>query len=221
MTYKRVIMQVPHFSSGLVIAEGYVGKFLTEDYIATRFNAPGGSVICEFLLEQLNDFVSLRKLKPNSLKILDYGCGPSMVYEIGIAPIARELVLAEFNKSHQAFFQKWLDKDPSEHDWSPYFRHVVEAIEKESNEETVRRGNEVRRKIKALVPYNILQNQFIAKGCEGAYDIVMSFLCLDGGCMTDTKICEVGIKRLTSLVKEDGLFLLLSIHIEHSDTTFF
>ena len=66
-----------------------MGEFLTEDYIATRFNAPGSSVICEFLLEQLNDFVSSRKLKPNSLKILDYGCGPSMVYEIGIAPIAR------------------------------------------------------------------------------------------------------------------------------------
>ena len=203
------------------MAVGYMGEFLTEDYIATRFNAPGGSVICEFLLEQLNGFVSSRKLKPNSLKILDYGCGPSMVYEIGIAPIARELVLAEFDKSHRAFLQKWLDKDPSGHDWSPYFRHVVETIEKGSNEETVRRENEVRRKIKALVPCNILQNQFIAEGYEGAYDIVMSFLCLDGGCMTDTKTYEVGIKRLTSLVKEDGLFLLLSTHTEHSDTTFF
>ena len=64
MTHKRVIMEVPHFYSELVMVEGYVGKFLTEDYIATRFNAPRGSVICEFLLEQLNDFVSLRKLNP-------------------------------------------------------------------------------------------------------------------------------------------------------------
>ena len=97
----------------------------------------------------------------------------------------------------------------------------METIEKWSNEETVRRENEVRRKIKALVPCNILQNQFIAEGYEGAYDIVMFFLCLDGGCMTDTKTYEVGIKRLTSLVKEDGLFLLLSAHTEHSDATFF
>ena len=98
------------------MTDGYVGEYLTEDYIATRFNTPGGSVICELLLEQLNDFVSLRKLKSKSLKILDYGCGPSMVYEIGIAPIARELMLAEFDKSHRTFLQKWLDKDPSGHD---------------------------------------------------------------------------------------------------------
>ena len=96
----------------------------------------------------------------------------------------------------------------------------MEPIEKGSKEETVRRENEIRRKIKALVPCNILQNQFIDEGYEGAYDIVMSFLCLDGGCMTDTKTYEVGIKRLTSLVKEDGLFLLYSSHPERSDAMF-
>ena len=107
-----------------------MGGYLTEDYIPTRFNAPGSSVICELLLEQLNDFVSMRKLKPNSLKILDYGCGPSMVYEIGIAPIDRELMLAEFDKSHRAFLQKWQDKDPSGHDWSPYFRHFWRRLKR-------------------------------------------------------------------------------------------
>ena len=97
----------------------------------------------------------------------------------------------------------------------------METIEKGSKEETVRHETEGRKKIKPLVPCNILQNQFIAEGYEGAYDIVMCFLCLDGGCMPDTKTYEVGIKRLTSLVKEDGLFLLYSSHTEHSDTTFF
>lgn len=201
--------------------EDFKTQFVTEDYIANRFHTPGDSEICDFLLKQLNDFVSSSKLTPNSMRVLDYGCGPSMVYEIGIAPIASEIVLAEFNDSHRAFLQKWLDRDPSTCDWSPYFKHVVETIEKESKEEAAKRENEVHMKIKGLVPCDIMQDRFIAEGYEGPYDIVMSFLCLDGGCMIDTRSYEVGIKRLASLVKEDGWFLLYSTHAEHSDTAFY
>ncbi len=134
-----------------------------------------------FLLECLDNFFS--NLEPNSLKILDYGCGPSLANEISATAKASEIVMADYCTPNREFVKKWL-QDPAMYDFSSYFKHVVQNLEGGSEQDTARREVELRNKVKAVVPCDITKDQFIAEGYEGPYDVVMSFLCLENAAMS-------------------------------------
>ena len=59
-----------------------------------------------FLLKSLNDFFS--KIDGCDRTILDYACGPSLLYEISAS---FKMVLADYNKLNVEFIKNWL-KDP-------------------------------------------------------------------------------------------------------------
>ena len=74
------------------------------------------------------------------LKVLDYGCGPVLAYDISpAAGVKAEVVLAEYDEKCRNALQDWLDGNPSAWDWTPYIKYVVCELEhKDANETKAR-----------------------------------------------------------------------------------
>ena len=199
--------------------------FDAEKYVQTFFEKPELCCHAELMVKSLARFYTgtISGVAPNSLKILDYGCGPSIGLSISAAPKASEIILADYSPGNREYVQKWLDKSPTLCDhWSPYFKHVVQTLEGGSEEAAVQRQDMLREKIKAVLPCDLREEVFIPDeyGKKGSYDVVMSFLCLES-CCKDSPSYERGFEKLVSLVKKGGYFLLCSTRREGTEQGFY
>ena len=168
----------------------------------------------DFVIGKVHEFFQATKfdiVEPReSLKVLDYGCGPVIAHVISAAGIdTTEIVLAEFVDECRMEVQLWLDKDPSAWDWTPYIKYVVQILEGNDDErEIIQRELNLRKSIKAVVPCDISQDPPIAEGFAGLqYDVVMSILCLESACKTKDEY-KAAVRKLTSLVKPGGYLVL-------------
>ena len=185
-------------------------------YLELRFKNPGAGVsaMINFALENLCQF--FRDWPQGKFpKVLDYGCGPVIAYDMSAARVASEIVLAEYTKKSCELIKKWLNHDPSAWDWSPYFKHVVETIEGKSETEAFKREETMRKVIKAVVPCDITKDQPIADGYEGPYDIVISTLAIESGCQTRADY-KAAIKKMFALLNQGG-HLLLYVSIRNKE----
>ena len=200
-------------------------SFDPSTYLERRFKNPGKgvSVMINFALENLNQFfmkydkrrAAESQAGSHSLKVLDYGCGPVIAYNISAARVASEIVLAEYTRKSRELIKKWLDQDPKAWDWSPYFKHVVETIEGRSESATEEREKDMRKVIKAVVECDITKDPPIAKGFEGPYDIVISTLAIESGCKTLADYVAA-IKKIFTLLIEGG-HLLIYVSIRNKE----
>ena len=155
------------------VVNDFHGSFDPTTYLERRFKNPGAGVsaMINFALENLCQFFKDWP-EGHSLKVLDYGCGPVIAYNISAARVASEIVLAEYTEKSRELIKKWQDHDTSAWDWSPYFKHVVETIEGKSEREAFEREVTMRKVIKAIIPCDISSEHPIANGYEGPYDIL-------------------------------------------------
>lgn len=172
---------------------------------------PASGGLASFLLKHLASHYATET--QSNQKILDYGCASSIPFSISAAAKASEIVLAEYVKQTREHLKKWFDRDPSAHNWSPYFKYVVETLEGESKEAAIQREEDYRRKAR-VISCDINKECFIEE--NGTYDTVMSFLCLESGCR-DADAFKAGMKKLVSLVKNGGNLLLCTTRRENSD----
>ena len=157
-----------------------------------------------------NYFVQKHSIsKGEPMKVLDYGCGPALAYDISAAGANAEIVLAEYGERCRNALQDWLNRSPSAWDWTPYMKHVVCDLEGKDEHEIERREESLQKAIKAIVSCDITQDPPIAKGYEGPYDVVMSMLCIENGCLTRQEY-KAAVKRIATLVERGGNLLLYS-----------
>ena len=170
----------------------------------------------DFVIGKVHEFFQTTKFdgtvkSGESLKVLDYGCGPALVHVISAAGIsdATEIILAEFTDECRKQIQLWIDKDPSAWDWTPYIKYVVQSLEgNEDGRAVIQREESLRESIKAVVPCDISQDPPIAEAFAGPqYDVVMSVLCLEGACETRHDY-KAAVRKLRSLIKPGGYLLL-------------
>ena len=165
----------------------------------------------EFALKNVHNFFAQKHSTSEGmpLKVLDYGCGPVVAFDISAAKEEAEIVLAEYGENCRQALQDWLNCHSSAWDWTPYIKHVVCDLERKNENEVAQREENLRKAIKAVVPCDITKDPPIAKGFEGPYDIVMSMLCIENGCLTKDEY-KAAIRRIASLTKKGGNFLLYS-----------
>lgn len=86
----------------------------------------------EFALENVhNSFVQKHSTSEGtSLKVLDYGCGPVVAFDISAAKQA-----AEYGEKCRQALQDWLNHHSSAWDWTPYIEHVVCDLKKKDKNE--------------------------------------------------------------------------------------
>ena len=161
-------------------------------------------------LTVLHELYTSYGTSPAGLKVLDYGCGTVVAYEISAALQASEIVMAEYTEGGRKQVQLWVDKEPAALDWSPFFKYVVATLEGKSEQETVAREDELRKRIKAIVSCDITADPPIQPGYEGPYDIVLSSLTLE--CVYSSVAgYETGVAKLAKLVKPGGKLCLFAI----------
>ena len=177
-------------------------KFDAESYVQYLFE-PENKTVSKHLLEHLAKFYGSLSCGSGSLTILDYGCGPCLPYSISAAPKASEIVLADYAKSSRDHLREWLDGGDSAYDWTPCFQHVVQVLEGGSEEEAKQRQHLLRSKVKAVISCDINRDDFIDERYMVKYDVVMSFICLDGS-VRDLDGYKSGIAKLSSLIKDNG-----------------
>ena len=169
------------------------------------------SAIKTFALENIHAYFASNHTSSQGrpLQVLDYGCGPVLAYDISVAGVGGEIVLAEYAGKCRDAIQKWLDRDPSAWDWSLYIKHVVQTLQGKGEHEVTEREESLRKAIKAIVPCDITQEPPIAKGFEGPYDVVMSMLCIENGCNTREDY-KAAVRRISTFIKTKGTLILYS-----------
>ena len=161
-------------------------------------------------LKLLHNLYSSYGSSPAGLKVLDYGCGPVVAYEISAALQASEIVMAECTEGGRKQVQLWVDKEPAAMDWNPFFKYVVVTLEGKSEQEAVARQDELRRRIKAIVSCDITADPPIQPGYNGPYDVVFSSLTLNIA-FSSVEGYESGVAKLANLVKPGGKLCLFEI----------
>ena len=99
----------------------------------------------EFSLRCFHEFWS--KMAKRNARVLDFGGGPAIYDLISAAPYAEEIVFAEYSEVNRKEVAAWRERSPDAHDWSPYFRFVLQRLEGKGSEEALVREAELRKKI--------------------------------------------------------------------------
>ncbi len=194
-------------------------NFDPSSFISYRFpNKIDPESVAQFTLQQIIKFCRGVKFSTKEVKVLDYGCGPTPVYDIAFSSIASKIVLAEYEKSNRDYVMSWLNSSPGCYNWSFYFQYVAELESSECQPKLLE--NELQQKINGVVPCDITQDRFVAEGYEGPYHILFSSLCIESACKNSEEYTDA-IKKLVSLIETDGYFLLMSTIREKSDIGYY
>ena len=208
-------------SQSLVKKDNYPERFDPVVYLTSRYKTPRAldNERANLLMKSLHEAIKLRSSylsQLDNIRVLDYGCGPVVCNIISAAglPGVSEIVLAEYTERNLQAIQQWLDRDPSTFDWSPYFRYVTRVLEKKSCQEAEKRDQKVRSLIK-LAYCDVTADPLIESGYEEPYDIVIRILCIEVSCFS-IKEYHKRIAKISSLIKDGGVLLLMSTHSRHT-----
>ena len=186
------------------------------EYLEKTFNSPEERPVSRLALENLHKFFSTKQFNQHPGEtpwVLDYGCGPvvaNIISAVGLMDLDVQCVLAEFTEISRKAIQQWLDDEPAAAwDWSPYFKYVIHTLEGKDEKDALKREKLLRQAIKGVVPCDITQDPLIAKEFKGPYDIVMSILCIENGCLTQDDY-RAAIWKVVGLIKNGGTLLLYS-----------
>ena len=186
----------------------YHTAFDPEAYLKPRYSGDITDVVhCVFPLQQLHKFWASFPPDRNGLKVLEFGAGPCLLWEISSALHASEIVLAEYTASSRKLLLKWKNGDRDAHDWYPYFKYVVDNLEGKSEQEAKDREVKLRSVIKAIVGCDALQEPPVQVGYEGPYDVIITCLCLGPACATEEEYRLV-VAKLSALLNPGGRIVI-------------
>ena len=201
-------MSTTDVSAELHFGKIYHSTFDPEAYLRPRYSGDTTDVVhCVFPLNQLHKFWASYSQGRNGLKVLEFGAGPCILWEISSALHTSEIVLSEYTASSRKLLQKWKDGDRDAHDWSPYFKYVVEGLEGKSELEAKDREVKLRSAIKAVISCDAQQELPVQLGYEGPYDVIITCLCLGPACATE-KDYKLIVTKLYTLLKPGGRILI-------------
>ena len=170
-------------------------------------------------LQLLHEFYETYGSPPAGLKVLEFGTGPIIIYEISTSLYASEIVLSEYTDKNRKALQKWLDDDPDTLKWSPFFEYVVQELEGKSKEEVVLREEKLRQVVKAVIPCDIHKDTPVEPAYQGPYDVVFTCQCLECACGSLEEFSGA-VSKLAKLVKPGGKLVIVTT-VGAGDTFFY
>ena len=181
-------------------------SFDSDNYLRARFYDSNIPDRVMFLLDSFHE--AFLHLPSQSLKILEYGMGPVVMNTISAAAHASELVWSDYSEKNLETLWKWLEKDPTAFNWSPFFDNVVKKLEGKSEKEA-REREEVVRKVVKVAHCDINADPPIQKEFQSLYDVLIDSGCLVAACYTKAKF-RTGLSKLSGLLKFGGTFMMFA-----------
>ena len=178
--------------------------FDANGYLMARFGDPALDHRWKYQLDKLHGTFQTIGASADSLRVLEFGCGPVLQHSISAVPYASEIVFCDFAAPNREVINKWLRNDPGAFNWSPKFDYVVKTHEGKGEKEA-REREERMRKVAKVAFCDILSPTPMEKGFEGPYDVIIECGTVDSACseMDSYKRC---MKKLTSLLKPGGVY---------------
>ena len=186
-------------------------------YLSQYYNRPGTpqNYYRDLRLKMVHEFFC--ELLPNDesahtkdFKVLDYGSGPVIAFVISAAGKneVSEIVLADYTEMNRSALRKWFDGNTSDFDWSSYFKHIVQDLEKKA-EKDIRTREDRLRCIAKVASCDIKADQVIEEGFEGPYDVVITFLAIESACTIEADYLPL-LEKLSRHVKPEGHILMFT-----------
>ena len=170
-------------------------------------------------LKLLHEFYESYGSPSAGLKVLEFGTGPVIIYEISASLYASEIVLSAYTEDNRIALQEWLDRDPEAPDWSPFFECVVQELEGKTKDEVAMREEKLRQVVKAVIPCDIHKNPPIEPAYHGPYDVVFTSQCVECACASLEELSQA-VSKLAKLVKPGGKLVMVAMEGE-GDTFFY
>ena len=179
----------------------YQNEFDSRAYLNSTFCDPDIHEI-----RHITEFYS--SFPVNSLDILDYSGGPSLLNLINAAPKASKIIFAEYAEQNKKEVNKWLNDEPDAFDWTPAVKYCLEVEGLPTdNVEIQKRQALLRKKIEAVVHCDLAEKNIIEECYMGPYDVVTCIGVLDAICATRDQFSG-SVKKISTLVKKDGYLII-------------
>ena len=141
--------------------------------------------------------------------LLDLGGGPCIHCQISAAPYVAKIYHSDYVESCRDEVLLWKNKDPNAYDWSPYFKHVVNTLEGQSDPDAVTKRMELlRSKIDDVLFCDAKLTNMVPKLRPSKVDIVVSNACIES-LVKSVEEYESIIERIKDLLNPKGFFLTM------------
>ena len=158
------------------------------------------------------------------VRYLEFGGGPSLMNLIFACPKVDHIVFAEYTEANRQAVKAWAAEKPDAHDWTPLIEIVVLELEqergiaaiadgssvaltdKEKRERVVNRANELKGKIKSIVPCDVTKEPIVQLDSDDVaklFDVVTTSLCLEA-CVSSEMHYKNCVSELGKLLKPNG-----------------
>ena len=197
----------------LRFGEDYHSNFDPKAYL-NYFNGAGDQLeYREFPLGCFHEFWS--KMAKRNARVLNFGGGPSIYDLISAAPYAEEIIFAEYSEENRKEVAAWRERSSDAHDWSPYFRFIVQRFEGKGSEEALIREAELRKKIAHILPCNIAFEDPVIWPSTwtsqlGSFDVVTTSLCIEAAVKSEIEYRNA-IAKLKKYLRPGGHLVMYSV----------
>lgn len=197
-------------SSNLQQSNDYENKFDVKNYLKSYYSEVTPNYV--FYLQGL---VRVVKKYTNSHfvggKALDFGGGPSVWPSFLLAQYVDKIQFCDYTQANLHAVQAWIDQSSDAHDWTTFFRYLLNAHQTPENE--LSNWEDHCRKALASLPLKRCDtndpNCSILSGSSNDYDIIVTCECLEVACPT-VESYKSAINRLVRLLKPGGLLVILA-----------
>ena len=190
-------------------------------YAMRRFSAPRGIIdeergVQPFYLQSYHEFYHRFSSEWDTgiARLLELGGGPVIYPLISASPYVSEIVFTDFIEGNREQVRLWKSKAPGAHDWSPYFKYVVNTLEGATDPAAAtRREEELQNKIKDILHCDICAEQprdIISGGAAELelFDVVSFNFCCEAVFDSHDAYKE-GLKKVGALVRPKGFLTSL------------
>ena len=192
----------------------YHDHFDTKSYLSAFLSGNPEYLVWDvFAAKCYHEFWS--KLPRKNFRVLNFGGGPKISDLISAAPCVEEIIFAEYTEKNRQAVENWQKHLPDSHDWSAYFKFIVEKLEGNSSEEATNRESELRKKIRHILPCDIEWEDPVkwpsTWGPQSAmFDVVTTSLCLEV-CVKSYEGYRQAIAKLKGYLKPNGHIVMFGV----------
>ena len=207
-------------------------KFLKQYYGNFKVDENEDGSVLPINFKALHDFWSSFKAPADTdVRYLEFGGGPCIANLVFACPKVDHIVFSEYAEVNRDAVKSWIAGDPNAHNWMPLIEIAVDleqgrGIVDESNESSaerpvvltdkeklecvLNRANEVKRKIKSIIPCDVTKEPIVQLDLDDVskpFDAVFTSFCLES-CVSSEVHYKNTVAELCKLLKPNGYLFM-------------